>query len=649
MSFPHLQENAERELKEQKHRERQREIEEKRRSLAVCTGLDLGISLAREPRGQENQDELEKLLEKNLSYTWSRRSLRSSDARRLSHHLHNDTNLHNSSMLKMFPELASSLTSTSCHSNSSSDHQTRLCSSPDTDGTCSPIEQESVLGRGSLFQHSQAKNTDTVWDSHVVTFTHSQHGQDFTVEQHGPESNYLLQSHLKTTGLESEAENSSRPIVSNDQPSPCPCADSFPLPTEAPALSFKNQASPNRQMFGLTPRDKSHAIQTKSGDSSCEAVPHSSHSGETLSHTDSKLLRYQRSESQSQSLIDAPKVVQSHQQPSKEISPITCALMSDAGLQKHTNTELASTPGKENWMPPSLPEFSKSQPEEYSDLPSPEREMERSYSRVGETLECHTLVKGLRSYDTLSPPTSPLPRPAPSLCSKWRKEREGDLREGATPGPPTSKEEVRTMKNPIWSGIGGKRGLVSHAGAPKSTGILRVRSKIEPSSVPPTSVNLPTSSRLSNPRSTSARLSPNTRPTSSQSEVKNSNSTQEMTASEPQTPGKPTLSRRTSERSIPEKASGSTQPAFIRGTLFRVSKRLAPNSETHVPSQPRNAHSPSSATAKTIRTTVISSARNKSAKTTNSSSSPASSKTTTISRIPGPKMPRATAAQPLWR
>lgn len=596
-------------------------------------------------------------MEKNLSYTWSRRSLRGSDSRRLSHHLHSDTHLHNSSTLKTFPELGSSPTSICYHSNSSSDHETTagLCSSPETDGTCSPIDQEPVLRRGSRCQYSQATNRsmDAVQVSHIATFSHSQHGRDFTVKQHGPESiSYLLQGQPKATGLEKDTDNSHEHMVSNLQSSPSSCANSAATPTDVPALSVKSQASTHRRRFGLPVIGNTRTIQSKSNESCFdESVAHSPHSSGILSQSDTKagLLRYQRSESQSQSSPDSPERVQSQPQAREMSILITSAVMPDAALTKDNNTEVASTPVKENWMPSSLPEFSKSQPEDYSDLPSPERETTRSYSRVGETLECHTLVKGLRSYDALSPPTSPLPRPAPSLCSKWRKEREVGLREGTTPGSPTSKEEARTMKIPVRSGIGGKRGLVSRAGPSNSTGIPRVRSKTEPSNGAPTPANPPTPSRLSNPRSISMRSSPITRPANVQTEVKRSNSIQERTVSEPQTPGKPTLTHRTSERSLPEKVSGSTQPAFIRGTPFRVSKRLAPNSETQVPSQPRTAHSPSSATAKTIRTTVISAARNKTAKTTSTSTSPASSKIPTASRIPGAKMHRATAAQPLWR
>lgn len=497
----------------------------------------------------------------------------------------------------MFPELGSSPTSTSYHSNSSSDHETTagLCSSPETDGTCSPIDQEPILGRGSRCQYSQATNRsmDAVQDSHIATFSESQRGGDFTIKQHNADSiSYLMQSQPKAMGLEKDAEKHMSSLSS--------CTNSTVTPTDTLDPSDKSQAFTHRRRFGLPVIDKS-----------------STHS---------------------------PERVQSRPQP-KEASTLTSGgVMPDAALTKQTNTEAASAPVKENWMPSSLPEFSKSQPEEYSDLPSPERETARSYSRVGETLECHTLVKGLRSYDALSPPTSPLPRPVPSLCSKWRKEREVDLRDGPTPGSPLSKEEARTMKVPVRSGIGGKRGLVSRAGPSNSTGTPRVRSKTEPSNGAPAPARSPTPSRLSNPRSISMRSSPLTRPAAVQTEVKRSNSTQERTAIVSQTPGKPT-----SDRSAPEKVSGSTQPPFIRGAPFRVSKRLAPNSETQVPSQPRAGHSLSSATAKTIRTTVISAARSKTAKTTSTSASPASSKIPTASRIPGPKMPRATAAQPLWR
>ncbi|TNN52072.1 FH2 domain-containing protein 1 [Liparis tanakae] len=494
-----VQENAEREQKEQKRLERQREMVEKRRSLAVCTGLDPSLSLAREPRPQENQGELEKLLEKNLSYTWSRHNLRSSESRRHSHHLHYGDHLHNTARLKSFPELGSSPTSTSYHSNRSSDHETTavLCTSPQTNVTCSPFDQELVLAQRSGYQHSQATNgnLDAVRESHTAMFGPSRHESGFTIKQQGHIISYVLPGQSKTTRLEKEADILQEPMR-----------------------------------------------------------------------------------------------------------------------------------------------------EEHSDLPSTERESACPYSHVSKTLECHTLVIGHRSYDAMSTPTFPIPRPAPSLCSKWRKEREGDLRATTTP---TSKEETRTAKIPVRSGIGAKRGLGSGAGPSNSTSIPRVRSKTEPSNGAPNPANTSNPSRLSSPRSISMRSSPITQPAVVQTDVKRSHSIQERTISEPQTTGKPTLTHRTSDRSVPEKVSGSTQLAFVRGTPLRVSKRLAPNPETRALYQPRTAHSPPSVTAKTIRTAVNSAAQNKTAKTT--STSPPSSKIPTVSRMPGPKMTHATAASPLWR
>ena len=240
---------------------------------------------------------------------------------------------------------------------------------------------------------------------------------------------------------------------------------------------------------------------------------------------------------------------------------------------------------------------------------------------MGETLECHTLVKGLRCYDTLSPPTSPLPRPAPSLCSKWRKEREAaEVQEGSATGSPTLKGEAQTTKTPVRSGVGAKRVLVSRSAPANSTGIPRVRSKTEPSSQvssPADQATTPRVSRLATPLSASMRSSPIARPAGVQLDVKRSNSARERVQhrTEPHaSPVKSPLTRRTLDRSLPEKASGvggnsNNNNSFVRGTPVRVSKRLAPNSETQARSQLRAAHSSSSATAKTIRTAVISAAR----------------------------------------
>ncbi|XP_029021666.1 FH2 domain-containing protein 1 isoform X2 [Betta splendens] len=629
-----VQENAERELKEQKRQARQREMSQKRRSLAVCTGLDLGLSPARSPRSQDNQDELEKLLEKSLSYTWSRRSLRRADSRRLSHLLHNDA--HNSSVLQRFPELGTSPTSTSYHSNSSSDHEntTVLCSSPDTDGTCSPIDQEPGLGGGIGAQPGKTANrsVEAVQDSQTATFGHHQHECRFTCKPQGPDNiSYVLQS-------QQETDKCIAPMITNSSPS---CRTN----TAVTHTDRRSQTSSLRHGFDLPVMENNCPPQSKCADSTVsDPVSRSVRTYGILPPSDgvAELLKSQRSENQSPASVNTLAKTKSQ----TEARVASVMKSPDAGLMSPPDSEVASTPVEENWMPSSLPEFSQSQ-SEFCDMPCPEREPAKPYSRVGETLECHTLVKGLRSYETLSPPTSPLPRPAPSLCSKWRKEREVDLRDRSSPGSPTSKEEARTVKTPVHVGIGAKRGLVSRTGPSNSTGIPRVRSKTEPSIGTPVPASPSAASRLASPRSVSMRSSPVARLAAAQADVRRSNSTRERTVSETQTPGKLASPRRSSDRSVQEKLSAGTPPAFVRGSPLRVSKRLAPNSDTNLPSQPRTTHSPSSSTAKTIRTAVISAARNKTTKST--SMSPASSKIATASRIPGPKVPRATAAQPLWK
>ncbi|KAM4732566.1 uncharacterized protein fhdc2 isoform 1-T2 [Anableps anableps] len=626
-----VQENEERDLKEQKRLERQREIVEKRRSLAVCTGLDLGLSLAREPHCQENQDELERLLEKNLSYTWSRRSLRTTDSRRFIHHIQNDTHLNSSSILKTFPVLGSSPTSTGYHSNSSSDHETNaiLCSSPETDGRCSPFDQESVLERGirTLKQRMEA-----VKDSHIAVFSSSQHGNGFTMKQYGPESiSYPLHDQLKTPGHLQKADFSPEHMALNNS-----SADSAAISTTASAQGVKSQTSTYRRRVT---NSNCHA-QCNSGSSS---VHESSNTCGTVSDRDTKTETKLQSSTE-----EVPSQPETKYSLTVKISGATS--LPDVSLTKDGETGGVLTPVEEDWIPSSLPEFGNSQPEEASDLQTVDRETARSFSRVGETLECHTLVKGLQSYETLSPPTSPLPRPAPSLCSKWRKEREVDLHEGTSPVSTASKEDSRTVKTLVRSVIGAKRGFVSRTVPSNSTGIPRVRSKTEPSNGAPAPTNPSLPARPSIPRTPSVRLSPSIRPTVARAEVKRSTSTRERTANESQIPEKSALTRRSSDRTPQEKVCGSTQSVFIRGAPTRVSKRVAPNSETQLPSQLRTVNSPSSATAKTIRTAVISAARSKSAKTTTcASTSPADSKTPPASRIPGLKMPRATTAQPLWR
>ncbi|XP_038155004.1 FH2 domain-containing protein 1 [Cyprinodon tularosa] len=621
-----VQENEERDLKEQKRIERQREIVEKRRSLAVCTGLDVGLSLAREPHCQESQDELERLLEKNLSCTWSRRSLRSCDSRRFTHHLQKDTHLNSSAILKSFPVLGSSPTSVGFHSNSSSDHESSalLCSSPENAGGCPSFNQESLLETGIL---TPKQRMEAVKDSRIAVFNSSQHGKSFTLKQYGSESiSYSLREQLKTTELLQETDFSPKHLALNTT-----STDSVSLSAVASAQWVKKQTS----TYKKTLTDSNCPAQCKSGSTS---VPDSVNKSGKLCDIDTKKTA---SELKS-STEEVPSQPQTKYSPGPRHSNTS---VPDGGLTKDGETGLVLTLLKEDWMPSSLPDLGHSQPEEASDLPAPDKEAVSSFSRVGETLECHTLVKGLRSYETISHPTSPLPRPVPSLCSKWRKEREVVLNEGTTSVPAASKEEARSTKTPVRSGIGAKRGLVSRTLPSNGTGIPRVRSKTEPSNGAPTPTNPTLLTRPSTPR-----RAPSIEAAGTQVEVKRSTSTRERTANESQVTEKSTLTRRYSDRYPQEKGPGRTQLAFIRGATTRVSKRVAPNSETQPLSQSRTATSPSSATAKTIRTAVISAARSKTAKTTPcTDASPADPKNMASSRIPGLKMPKATAAQPLWR
>ncbi|XP_055015646.1 inverted formin-2 isoform X2 [Boleophthalmus pectinirostris] len=555
-----VQENTERELKEQKRLERQREIVEKRRSVAVCTGLDLGLSLARGPQTLENQDELEKLLEKNLRSTWSRRSLR---------------------------ELGSSPTSNSCHSNSSSDHETTaaVCSSPDTDGTCSPIESEPVL------DVRLNPNKDS-------SFSKSHH-ERYKIRHHESDSiSYGMHGHSKFTGTcVSESD------ISNEQ--------KICLPS---SLTNSAAISPICQSDMLSHPVVNNTDPFKNLKESCLNY------SQTKNHTK---INHQKSESQSEN----PAYT----------SELNSQVPTAAENTKHTNPKVTFTPMGENWMPSSLPELTQSQPEENPDLPSQEQDNVKLYTRVGEMLECHTLVKGLCSYDTLSPQSSPLPRPTPSLCSKWRKEREVDLRDGMPPGSPASKEETRTMKVPVRRGIGAKRGLVSRASPTNSTGIPRVRSKAESSNSTSTPTNSSTANRPT--RTVSMRTSPVSRPAAPIADIRRSNSTRDKTTKQP-------LIHRTSDQ--PEKMSVTNQPAFIRGSPLRVTKRLAPNTETQIPSPPRITNSITSTTAKTIRTTVISAARSKTAMTIAPSNQLATN-SKIPSRIPNAKIARPTSTQPLWK
>jgi len=634
----------------------------------VCSGPELGLRLAKESHGgQDGPDDLERILDKSLSHhPWSRRSLRSSDLRRHSHHLQPIATVHlqNPSTFKAFPELGTSPTSTSDHLINVSGHRSHpvLGGSTESHGK----QEAAVVGGGSTQSgryQAGNHNMETFQDANIEEIKPSPHHIAFKVTQQNPDSiSYVSQFQYEKTITQArersnEASQISHGLLASGSGVSAfiSCANSAAAATACTTpLSVKSLVSTARHRFGMPVTDSACPTppKTKAKDSSdTDLSQNAIHiTGiQPRSARKSGHLTYRLPEGQSQSSAEHRDGLRSQ---------------TLVELAKQTATETASTPGKESWTSSGLP------PEvcDYPDSPSAVRTAERPYTCVGETLECHTLVKGLRSYDTLSPPTSPLPRPMPSLCSKWRKEREAvDLQEGSALGSPTLKGEAQTTKTPVRSGAGAKRVLVSRSAPANGTGIPRVRSKTEPSSQVTSPADqataAPRPTRLATPLSASMRSSPTARPASSvQLDVKRSNSAREWVQhrSEPHTsPIKSPLTRRTSDRSLPEKTSGgggnssnNNNNSFVRGTPVRVSKRLAPNSETQARSQLRAAHSSSAATAKTIRTAVISAARNKAANATGSDVPTADSKlptATAASRIPGPKVPRSSTAQRLWK
>ncbi|KPP58608.1 FH2 domain-containing protein 1-like, partial [Scleropages formosus] len=249
---------------------------------------------------------------------------------------------------------------------------------------------------------------------------------------------------------------------------------------------------------------------------------------------------------------------------------------------------------------------------------------ERMYSRVGETLECLTLVRGLRSYESL---TVPVQRAPPSHCSKWRKEREAGEKDGA--GPLQGKDDSRAGKD---SARGSRKGPAPRTGTPTSAGAPRVRTKPDPPSPEETSAR---ASRLPVTRSTSARPTTNLRPTSTQPQIKRANSMGDKGHAVAEQAAK--ASRHLSEDTKQEKEKASVTP-FLRGSPMRLSRRVAPNAE----SSTRTPLSPSSTTAKTIRASVIAAAAVKAAKASESGNP-----RTQGSRLSGPKVARP-SAQPMW-
>uniref|UniRef100_A0A4W5QJC4 FH2 domain-containing protein n=1 Tax=Hucho hucho TaxID=62062 RepID=A0A4W5QJC4_9TELE len=751
-----VQENAEREQKEQKQMERERKMVEKRRSVPVCTGLDLGVVLGRvsPPGTQKNQDDLERTLE-NLSHTWSRRSLRTQENRRHSHHLQNYNShlLQNNSSSSPPPPQTSSThlqnytshllqnttsaplqtsplqTSPHPHLNNSSNlrnpsihpqtspglpyptypSQERLSLGTET-RTEPLVRQHQTVLETKIPNHEGTNQTQVSQPQHEPTsnISQSQCGRRFNVPQNRQDTiAYVTQTKhgIATNVIESLLAPTARVTETHHERTVDASPDQYVLTTKSMACPHRHSSTTTaaipsvirntiglRHRYDLEGTDPTPVSQAKHTDSSVRDAAHQDPELAPLTGSTVTEVTEQPFESQSKSSMatDAPDGVQSQESKgAKETThgsggALELRLSPEGGTTQPRETESHSTPVEQRWLPPSLPELSPQRAHQCPEVCSPDKERDRSYPRVGETLECHTLVRGLRSYDSLSPPPTPtthLPKAPPSLCSKWRKERQAET-PGAGAGLPMGKEDSRSGGNtPVVRG-GAKRGLVPQARLPNNTGIHRARfiSKPEtqtpPGPVPnPNLQTTPRSTRLASPsiRSASIRSSPITRPTTTQTAVKRSSSTRSERSqaggeNQQQAPGKPTLTRRVSERAGlglgPERertsststssSTATSQPVFVRCSPLRVTKRLAPtsNSETQHSSQPRSTHSPSSDTAKTIRTAIIAAARTKTSKTSPgtepSRAAVSACKTPTATRIPGPKMDRP-ASSPMWK
>lgn len=491
--FVYYQENTERELQEQRRAARERENVEKRRSLALCTGLEV----------ERESDDLEHALQKSLSYTGGRRSLRR---------------------------------------NMKSDNQQPL--------------RDSVL---------------------------------------------------KTQSLQSDANTAETEQTRSEKEGQCLSTDSACGLQRVPATTLDTMKSHSRLNTRRVPSDGALVVLAESGIASQqEAVNVLPLAG----LSPNKVLKVEKrvqdaSERLAQIVTDAPEDTEKDKMVNKRSVNDTVP-QSEVMLQ--TKAETDSSLVGENWLSSSPSETSPTLRENLEPC-SPERE--QVYLRVGEVLECHTLVRGLRSYESLSPAVA---RPATNHCSKWKKEREAEERDGAN--SLHAKEDSRLVKTPIRGPT--KRFLAPRGGPSNSSGIPRVRTKAEP-----TLSNGLSASHGSRPfptRSTSVR---STQVTSVHNELKRCNTGARPKANvQSDTKQK----RNSSEAANQDKSKSHEQ--FVRGSSLRVSKRYAPISD---PQTPNTLHSPTAATtAKTIRTAVINAAKAKTAKR------------------PGPKTPRP-APQPMWR
>ncbi|XP_067238670.1 protein diaphanous homolog 1 [Chanodichthys erythropterus] len=495
-----VQENTERELQEQRRVARERENVEKRRSLALCTGLE----------AERESGDLEHALQRSLSYTGSRRSLR-----RLSQYF-----------------LRSS------ERNMKSDNQQQPNSNLHPEGFSRDSLQKNDEETEPTLKQAQCLSTDSA------------------------------------CGLQQDAMDSTNPKKSHSRLSTrtVPSDNTFVALGKTRITSHQQGAVNVLPLTGLSP-NKVLKVEKLVQDAS-----------ERLTQIATDALE----DAEKKDCVNG-KETQRGGTPQTEAETATCLL-------------------GETWTNASSP--AEASPPLAQEPCSPESG--HVYPRVGETLECHTLVKGLRSYESLSPTVT---RPAPNHCSKWKKEREAVERDGAS--SPHAKDDCRQVKTPTRGPT--KRLLVPRGGPANCSGTPRVHTKSTPAD---------SLSRPSPVRPTSIRTSLMTSFTGVQNELKrNSNARQKV--STPSDTGK--LKSNTAEKLKQDEDKRREQ--FVRGSPLRVSKRLAPNSESPAS---RTVHSPTAATtAKTIRTAIISAAKAKTSKTPGT-------------RIPGPKIPRP-AAQPMWR
>ncbi|XP_043112360.1 formin-J [Puntigrus tetrazona] len=495
-----VQENTDREVQEQRRLARERENVEKRRSLALCTGLE----------AEQESSDLEHALQRSLSYTGSRRSLRRlsqyflrSGERNVKSHnpQHQQSDL--SDLHALNPE---------AFSRDSELRRSLLKREPDNKET---------KGADKVKQ-AQSLSTDLTCD-HAVASPNSTKSHSRSNTRTVPGDSAFVASGKTETSLQQGAVNV--------------------LP-----------------LTGLSPNK-------------------------------------------------VWKVEKPVQDASERLTQIETDTSKDAKNKECVNGKSLKgvTPQRETWSSASSPPGDLS-PESCSS------EREHVYPAIGETLECHTLVRALRSYESLSPSVT---RPTTNHCSKWKKEQDGT-------SSPHAKDDSRLVKTPTRGPT--KRLLVQRGGPSNSSGIPRVRTKAELTHADGSGVSQV--SRPSPTRPSSIRTTLATRFAGVQHELKhNSNARPKVNALSDT--GKQKVN--STEKLTQDK--DKSQEAFVRGSPLRVSKRLAPNSESQ---SPQSMHSPTAATtAKTIRTAIISAAKAKTTKTPGT-------------RIPAPKVHKA-APQPMWR